>query len=220
MRLIRDVTFVFSDAPLIDEAGQELGRTLFSAAAILGSDRRALEQGTAMTAVIHRWGMVYGCTMALRARHLPVALPIPGMWGHDTWIAFVLSALGPSARLRRPVTAYRQHQAQAMGAEDWTARNRLREAQERTAEAYRAELRRYELGMAALERKPEVRDELLPVLAERYAFLKKRLQIRSGGWRELPPLMGLLVRGEYWRQGAGLRSVVKDAATMVGAMPR
>lgn len=215
-----EITFAFSDAPLIDDKDRDLGRTLYSTAAVLGSDRRILEQGRALTPVIHRWGLVYGCTLALRARFLRSALPVPDFWGHDTWIAFVLSGLGPSVRMSRPVTHYRQHDLQAVGAEDWTMRNRVREAQERTADMYRLELRRYEAGMEALEGHPEVRDRLLPELAGRYGFLRKRLEIREGGLRHLPPLLNLLVRGEYWRHGAGLRSVVKDAATMVGVMPR
>lgn len=214
------LTFVFSDAPLIDEAGGEMGRTLYSSAAILGTDRRLLEQGTALTPVIHRWGMIYGCTLAFRAKYLAAALPVPYFWGHDTWIALVLSVLGPSRRLERPVTRYRQHEAQAMGAEDWSVSQRLKEAQARTADEYRLELRRYELGMAGMEAHPEVKSRLLPELAARYEFLKKRLEIRNGGWRRGPELLSLVMRGAYWRHGAGLRSVVKDAATMVRAMPR
>ena len=214
------LTFVFSDAPLMDETGTDLGRTLYSSAAILGSDRRLLEQGTALTPVIHRWGMVYGCTLGFRARFLPQALPVPYFWGHDTWIALVLSVLGPSRRLPRPVTRYRQHPEQAMGADDWSVRNRVRQAHARTVDEYRLEIRRYELGMEALEAHPEVKAKLLPELSARYEFLVKRLEIRSGGWRHASELMSLLVRGEYWRHGAGFRSVVKDAATMVGAMPR
>jgi glycosyltransferase involved in cell wall biosynthesis len=208
------LTYTFSDAPLIDAAGQELGATIYSNVLVMSRDRRRLRQGTTMLPAILRWGLIYGCTMAFRASFVPLILPIPELWSHDSWISLVLSSLGPSAR-QRPVTHYRQHSVQLAGGGKWTIRKHLEQAREREAAEYQAELRLFELGLAAAESRPALHTSLVPALRKRLAFLRLRLEVHSGGPTAIPSLFQLLRKGDYWFFGAGLRSALKDAAMMI-----
>jgi glycosyltransferase involved in cell wall biosynthesis len=213
------LTYTFSDAPLIDAEGQEFGASIYSNVRVMSRDRRLLKQGTAMLPAILRWGLIYGCTMAFRASFVPVILPIPEMWSHDAWISLVLSSLGPSAR-QRPVTQYRQHSVQLAGGGRWTIRKHLKQAKERGRAEYQAELRLFELGLAAAESRPALHPSLVPALRERLAFLRLRLEIHSGGPTAILSLFQLLRKGDYWLFGAGLRSALKDAAMLISYSAR
>ncbi len=208
------LTFTFSDAPLIDANGQELGRTIYSSVPVIDRDRERLELGTTMLPAILRSGLIYGCTMAFRASFVPAILPIPEMWSHDEWISIVLSSLGPSAR-QSPVTRYRQHPGQIVGGDRWTLWAHLKRAKERNLEIYQTELRKYKLGLAAAESRPALRTHLVPALRKRVAFLQLRSQVYSGGPSAILPLFQLLRQGDYRTFGAGLRSALKDAATLI-----
>ena len=212
------LTFTFSDAPLIDDHGNDLGRTLYSSLQTVQRDRKHYERGTCLLQVILRCGAIYGCTMAFRANLLPLILPIPEMWGHDGWVAVVLSAVGPSARLS-PVTHYRQHPRQFAGAGNWKTKTRFEKTSSARAKRYESEIRLHELAIDAVQSKSELRQLLLPALHERLRFLHKRLDVRLGGLHELPSLVRLLYGGDYNRHGSGFTSALKDLLRLLAVLP-
>lgn len=209
------LTFTFSDAPLMDGEGNALGSSIYSNFPIMPADRARFEQGTDLLPVIARWGFIYGCTMAFRARYRPLVLPVPETWSHDEWITLVLSAVGESKR-QAPVTRYRQHSIQSVGVGDWSFQGHLRMAKRRDAEAYNVEIAHYEKALAAARLHFELTTTLVPVLEDKLAFLRRRQTLRSGGLNRLPILLKMVSKRDHWHYGAGLRSVFKDAAMLVG----
>ncbi len=209
------LTFTFSDAPLIDEFSKPLNRSIFSGIAYPAPDRKRLEDGRDMFPFLIRWAGLLGCTLAFRAKYRKHFLPLPEAWPHDTWLTIVLSSLGPSRRLA-PVTNYRQHAAQVIGAEDGSLQARLAQAGKRGLDQARQELEHTEQALAAAALHPELRDTLVPTMEARVRFLTERFGIKSGGLRGLPSLLRLLAGGDYRRHGAGLRSALKDGFMMLG----
>ncbi len=209
------LTFTFSDAPLMDGEGNALGSSIYSNFPIMPADRARFEQGTNLLPAIARWGFIYGCTIAFRARYRPLVLPVPETWSHDEWITLVLSAIGPSTR-QAPVTRYRQHSIQSVGVGDWSFQGHLRMAKRRDAEAYNTEIAHYEKAQAAARVHAELSATLVPVLEDKLAFLRRRQTLRLGGLSKLPTFLTMVSKLDHWHYGAGLRSVFKDAAMLVG----
>lgn len=209
------LTFTYSDAPLIDGEGREIGSSIYSNFPIMPADRACFTEGTALLPVIARWGFIYGCTMAFRASHRRLVLPVPETWSHDEWISLALSAIGPSHR-QPPVTRYRQHSIQSVGVGDWTLQGHMRLAKTRDREAYAAEIRHYQLALQAAQVHTEFQPTLVPVLEEKLAFLERRQRIRLGGLREFPTMITMVAKKDHWRFGAGLRSVIKDLGMLGG----
>ncbi len=211
------LTFTFSDAPLIDDAGKPLGRTIFSGMSYPAVDQRMLDAGTTMFPFLVRWAGLLGCTLAFRTAYRALFLPLPPAWPHDTWLTIVLSSLGPSLR-QAPVTNYRQHAAQVIGAEDGSMATRISDAQKRGLEQARQEIEHTQQAVDATALHPELVEVLLPTMKQRVRFLSDRYRVKAGGLGQLPLLLKMLARGQYTRHSAGLRSAAKDAAMLVGAM--
>ena len=211
------LTFTFSDAPLIDDAGKPLGRTIFSGMSYPARDQQTLDAGASMFPFLVRWAGLLGCTLAFRTTYRSLFLPLPPAWPHDTWLTIVLSSLGPSLR-QSPVTNYRQHAAQVIGAEDGSMTTRISHAQKRGLEQARQEMEHTQQAVDAAAQHPELSGVLLPTMQQRVRFLSDRYRIKSGGLGQLPLLIKLLAGGQYRRHSAGLRSAVKDAAMLVGAV--
>ena len=211
------LAFTFSDAPLIDDVGRPLGRTIFSGLSYPARDQGILDAGTAMFPFLVRWAGRLGCTLAFRTVLRRLFLPLPPAWPHDTWLTIVLSSLGPSLR-QAPVTNYRQHAAQVIGAEDGSLGLRISRAQKRGLEQARQEIEHTQQAVDAAALHPELRELLLPAMEGRVRFLSDRYRIKSGGPGQLPLLLRMLASGQYQRHSAGWRSAVKDAAMLMGVM--
>lgn len=209
------LTFTFSDAPLMDGEGKAMGSSIYSNFPIMPMDRARFEAGSELLPVIVRWGFIYGCTMAFRAKYRALVLPVPETWSHDEWLTLVLSGVGPSQR-QQPVTRYRQHSIQSVGVGDWSFQGHLRMAKTRGAEAYSGEIAHYELALASAQRHPELGIMVVPALEDKLSFLRRRQKLRAGGILRFPTLLTMMAKRDHWRYGAGVRSVLKDTAMLVG----
>jgi glycosyltransferase involved in cell wall biosynthesis len=207
------LTFTFSDASLIDPAGRALGESIYDNIPIARADRSRMASGQQILPVVLRWGVVYGCTMAIRGPYRSAFLPLPEGWSHDEWISLVLSSLGPSKRMS-PVTEYRQHAAQLASGRKWTPLRHLREMRKRGQQEYEAELRRYCSGLEFARQKSDLQEVLVPALMDKIVFLEARQRIRAGGREAIASLWRLLRAGSYERLSAGWASVVKDVSVM------
>ncbi len=210
-------TFAYTDAPLIDDEGRSLNRTLYSSLPIRSRDTEQLRRGGNLLPVLCRYSVLCGATMAFRAELKSSILPVPALWMHDEWIGLLGSALGLAARMDVPVTQYRQHTAQQLGTGPQNTAARLRLARERTGDFYENEVQRLTNGIAALESHPGLGAVLIPLLEARRRYFRGRLRVQQRGLRAVPVLLRLLLDGGYRRYGSGLRSAAKDISVAFGA---
>jgi len=114
--------YAFSDAELVDENLQPLGRRLWESVRFSGDIKELFLQGAQFRCLI-RQHVVTGATMAFRAPVGRLAMPFPeqGTLIHDGWIALVGSATGAlGVPVEEPLVAYRQHTNQQIGAPEET----------------------------------------------------------------------------------------------------
>lgn len=112
------VGLVFSDADLIDQDSNPLGKTLWDALPLRSEERRRLAGGRAFRDLV-TGSLVTGATMAFRARFRNLVLPIPQDLTliHDGWLALVIAAVADISPVNEPLIKYRQHHEQKIGAQ-------------------------------------------------------------------------------------------------------
>ena len=112
-----NVGLVFSDADVVDENLNPLGRRMWDEVGFDSHKRKLVTQGRALDVLIPGW-TVSGATMAFRSRYAKLSLPIPTTIPmiHDGWIALTVAAVSDVALIERPLIKYRQHQRQQIGA--------------------------------------------------------------------------------------------------------
>ena len=203
--------FVLSDARLIDAQGRPLRLTLWRSLPFSPADQARFNAGEAFDVLLRR-NVATGMTMAFRAEHRDVLLPIPSGWVHDAWLALLLAALGPGRAVAEPLVHYRQHDAQQIGGQRrslWT-KYRQRRRQGRAfyaavAENYAAALQRLQPLAARL---PDA--SVLDRLEGKLRHWQNRVRMRTGETWRLPMIVRELLAGSYHRYASGWWSAVED----------
>lgn len=107
---------VFTDADVIGSHSEPLGHTLWDAVGFTHRRQKQYQQGQALPVILEK-RVVTGATMAFRSEWRKVILPFPDTWVHDAWISLLISALGSSAFITEPLTKYREHGKNQIGAQ-------------------------------------------------------------------------------------------------------
>ena len=108
---------VFSDAEIVDENLQPLGRRMWTEVCFEPYKQKLVARGRALEVLITGW-TVTGATMAFRSEFVNLSLPIPEGIAmiHDGWIALTIAAVAGVVAIGDPLIKYRQHQRQQIGA--------------------------------------------------------------------------------------------------------
>lgn len=201
---------VYSNANLIDASGAPLGDSLFGALGLTVREREQMRSGRAFDALLGR-NLATGATTMFRRRLLTDALPFPVSWVHDEWLAVIAAASGEVTFLDERLIDYRQHGANAIGAQRIGLSGRLdklrepREARNRglveRAAALVSRLELLGLGVA-----PGSADRARAKLAHERA----RLALPARRFQRVLPILRELSAGRYSRYGRGLQDVLRD----------
>ena len=111
------VGLVFSDAEIVSENLEPLGRRMWNEVGLDSHQRKLIAQGRALEVLITGW-TVTGATMAFRSEFAKLCLPIPNEIAmiHDGWIALTIASVAGVVALDEPLIKYRQHGGQQIGA--------------------------------------------------------------------------------------------------------
>jgi len=120
-----DLTFLFTDARMVDSEGEPLGYSLFDALEISDDDRRLIHAGRAFEVLLRR-NLATGATVMFRRSVLEAALPFPGGWVHDEWVAIIAAATGRVDMLEEQLIDYRQHGNNQIGMREPGLRQKVR----------------------------------------------------------------------------------------------
>ena len=107
------LSLVFSNAELVDEALRLFDKTLFDLVHFDDRKQRLVKSGRALDVQLCE-NLVVGATVAFRANLKDLVLPISGDGPlvHDGWIVLLIAAVGEIDFINRPLLKYRQHSAQ------------------------------------------------------------------------------------------------------------
>ncbi|HEU4768630.1 MAG TPA: glycosyltransferase family 2 protein [Pyrinomonadaceae bacterium] len=108
---------VFSDAEIVDENLNPLGRRMWNEVGFDSHKRKLVDHGRALDVLITGW-TVTGAAMAFRSEYKNLSLPIPTTVPmiHDGWIALTIAAVADVVTIDEPLIKYRQHARQQIGA--------------------------------------------------------------------------------------------------------
>ena len=205
---------VFSNAEVVDEALCPVGHTMWDAIHLGPFQRRRLSRGDAFPLLLKKW-LVTGATMMFRADLKPCFLPIPEIWIHDGWIAFIIGALAPVGIIDRCLVKYRQHPAQQIGGQKLSLGELYQKARREGPAQYRLARGRFLLARERLRGQANrLHDSALwPMLDEKVSHQERRLAISECQSRakRLWWAVGELLRGRYSRCSPDLRHFLKDA---------
>jgi glycosyltransferase involved in cell wall biosynthesis len=199
---------VFSDAELIDANSNPIGKKLwqihhFDFARPNGFDRNAAVKQ------LLKHDVVTGATLMVRASALKFMSPIPGLWVHDGWIAWMLALYSRLSFVNEPLIQYRVHADQQLGVGH---RNGL----DRPHRPLREDRRKLELMARQFE---VLRDrwvscpgqdyaKFLKMLDDKIAFLRRRSRLPQGFTHRAWAVVHSL--SSYERYARGLSSMRGD----------
>lgn len=105
-----EVTLVCSDVQVMDDTGAVVADSIQTL-----RKRHVFHSGSQLTGSLSIRNFVIGCTMLVRTQVAKEALPFPGCFVHDHWIALWGSLQGEVVSLSQPLIQYRQHQRNQTG---------------------------------------------------------------------------------------------------------
>jgi glycosyltransferase involved in cell wall biosynthesis len=210
LNTIPQVGAAFSNANLIDGAGQPLGTTLWRSIRFTPREQRAVNSGDALPVLLkHR--VVTGAALAFRADLRDRILPIPEIWVHDAWIAFIAALFTDLCAIPDPLILYRQHERNVIGAAA-TMGAQIEESLGRGRDSYVRNAQQYTELKARIEGWQDIPDQahVLHLLDEKIAHIRARAYLPHSRVGRIAPILRELARGNYQRYSMGWQSAAKD----------
>ena len=211
-----EIGAVFTNGEVVGPDLQPFGVRIWEAAHFSRPLQALVQNGRAID-VLMKFNVVTGATLAFRRTFVDLVMPIPSVWVHDGWIAFIIASAGKIACLDEPLVFYRQHGKNQIGAAStvlarriaasWQAapRNHLVTLSQ-TIEQYKmlgehlsAKLNEFSKGGALISR-----------LNQKILHLQRRRDALSTHRKMLSRLITELVTGRYHRYSLGWRGFAND----------
>lgn len=207
-----EIVGAFSDADLIDDNSNWLGRCLWPSVSFHRGEQIEFASGGALN-VLLKHPVVTGATMAFRRQYVDLLAPIPGKQIHDRWISLLLATRGKFAVISDRLVQYRQHQRQQLGPGPRTLRERTRRAMLTRASSYLEEIERLSEFRDRLEGyeapSPDI-ERAGKEIARKICHLEHRARLPKIRVARIPSVLRQTLEGYYWRYSTGWSSIAKD----------
>ena len=219
----KNVGMVFSDAELVGETLEPLGRRLWEFS-FTPEDRRQAKRGKIFEVLLKK-NVVTGATMAFRASFRAMFSPIPTDIPntiHDAWIAFVIAANAEVKLIKECSILYRQHANQQLGI-DWKYKEITRRERYVKSIGFQQKEQDRLIKLAEIfksspqfqKKVAEIRiDELIESFIEEgnqmIRHYETRKNLPSEKLKRISPIIKELSTGRYNRFSKGFISPVKD----------
>jgi glycosyltransferase involved in cell wall biosynthesis len=195
---------VFSDANLIDGDGRQIGVRLFARHKFTAAKQRDFVG--CPTARLLKHDVVTGATLMFRATIRRYCSPIPALWVHDGWLAWMIALHSRLSLVAEPLIDYRVHAGQQLGVS--SAQSAHGEIETRR-QFYRRVARQFEdLLQRVLAEGWNEKDVLIGEIREKIAFLKRQSTLSPSLGVRTFQMMSQLPR--YMHYARGLGSVRSD----------
>jgi len=193
----RHPAMIFTDARIIDDHNAFSGEHLFASYGVTEEELDAIADGRGADVLIRR-NIATGATAMLTRDLLDVALPIPELFVHDEWLAFLAASLGTLMVDRTPLIDYRVHSTNQIGIPPQTLTGQARVALTGRRERYLTLRYRAEALHARLTACDAPR-EVLALVADKVAFETERSTMPWFWPARLPGILRRYRQGAYGR---------------------
>lgn len=204
-----DLTFLHSDARLVDASGKDLGYALFDALELTDHERESVRSGDAFITYLRR-NLATGAASAFRRSLLDIALPLPPDWVHDAWLATLAAAVGKVDIIDDALVDYRQHGGNQIGMARRTPKQRVTDMFRPRNDTIRSDAARLDALAERLEGRC-ADDACIEATRSMRDHLRARLAIGAQpAWRRVGGVLREWSSGRYGLFGTGARSAVRD----------
>jgi glycosyltransferase involved in cell wall biosynthesis len=192
---------VFSDAQLIDAYSRTLQKTLGQIHKFRFSRPQDFTRTAAMELLL-KHDVVTGATLLIRKSARDLISPIPDLWVHDGWIAWMLILYSRLTFVREPLVQYRVHEGQQLGVGHLTLLQRWR----RSIGEDRGKLRNVQQQFEALrerwlDRPGEDFAHCVGIIEDKIAFLRRRSTLPDGFLRRGYSILASLHLYQHYARG-------------------
>lgn len=205
---------VFSDAEIVDENLNSLGKRMWDEVGFDAHKRKLVRSGRALEVLITGW-TVTGATMAFRSEFKTLSLPIPDGIAmiHDGWIALTVAAVAEVVMIEEPLIKYRQHGRQQIGAP-----SRTQEPEQGVIESFRRRNNKADLHniLTTLEQRLVAQSasydtrNALSFVGDYSFHLNVRANLPQNRLNRLPTILRELLTRRYHEYANGFKSAAKD----------
>jgi glycosyltransferase involved in cell wall biosynthesis len=208
-----DVGLIFTDAVVIDEFARPMGYTLWEKLPLGRHDLHRVRGRRAIDELL-QGSTVTGATMAFRGKFKELVLPIPDdlLIIHDAWIAILIAAVSEVLPIVTPLSKYRQHPNQQVGAKEKKRdRDGIRKAFRRAASHDQLIRIGRRVEQRLTERKGGYQsDQALARLRARLTHLQTRTDLPKDQLSRFGIVITEVLTGRYHVYSRGLFSAAKD----------
>ena len=206
------VELVASDLDIIDRDGKPLGTSMWASIPFTPAQQYAVERGGGPRLWL-KYNTITGAAAAFRARLREVLFPIPDVWVHDAWIAYLAAVVGQVRVLPEPLTHYRSHPAQQIGYQHLSLWRQVRTIRTMDALYFARQAKCFD---ALAERLDAIRptlsdDSVIDLVRAKAEFTRARQRMREG-WRiaRIKPAGRELINGNYSQFSHGWKGFLAD----------
>lgn len=202
---------VFSDADLMGEKSQLLGKRLWETFGLSEERSRQIQEGRGLD-VLLRHNVVSGATMAFRSELRNIVLPIPQITTHDLWISVILSVVSEIRVLPTPLIKYRKHPAQQVGVLYYDFRESIAKAKNVGSAEYLSLASQYAMARDRIQQHRSGRElqKQIDLIEGKIQHMNVRSALPNARWKRIPMILRRTVNGDYFRYSEGIKSIVKD----------
>ena len=208
------VGLALSNAQVVNEDLSLAGYNLWQSVWFDAAEQQSVQCGDALP-VLLRHAVAAGSTLAFRAVHRSLVLPIPDFpHSHDIWITLLIAAVARICPLDENLIRYRLHASNTVGLKNHNLISQISMARKQIsigAFQYAADLHQ-----AALDRlcqsnlqNPQL-DRTKSLIAEKISHSRRRHDMPKHRFHRLPVIAQELRAGNYHKYSYGYKSVLQD----------
>jgi glycosyltransferase involved in cell wall biosynthesis len=208
------VGLAFSNAEVVKEDLSAAGYTLWQSIWFDAAEQESVRSGDALPVSL-RHAVAAGSTLAFRATHRPLILPIPDLpHCHDIWITLLIACVARIFPLDKNLVRHRLHSANTVGMQNHNVLSQIKMARWQVSSGafkYAADLHE-----AALNRLRQFAtndpsfSHNLALLSNKVCHSRVRHNMPKSWLRRLRPIAGELLAGNYGKYSYGYKSVLQD----------
>ena len=205
-----EISFVFSDANIVDENLNPLGYSFLELIHFNKSVQEKFCRGDALN-LLFKDLIIFGMLLSFRSSFRKYVFPLPEYWSHDGWLPIILSAISDFTIIPEQLILYRQHSAQFTGKKPSNLRAMFSKAKKTGREEYLNTANMWISALKRLSLDPQLREHKLYIMTkEKINHLIVRAEMPNSLIKRLPFVIGETLSLRYFRYSNGWKSVAKD----------